>query len=100
MCNPRTIESGAAGVALVNPSASRASTRRTIEGVRFVKGRRGALWRPDPDLFAMRWHASDGAPHLVVDTGTFTGAVVNKIEVSEETCKWSLIALERMLAVR
>ena len=28
------------------------------------------------------------------------GAVVNKIEVDEETTKWSLIALERMLAVR
>ena len=28
------------------------------------------------------------------------GAVVNKIDVDEETTKWSLIALERMLAVR
>ncbi len=28
------------------------------------------------------------------------GAVVNKIEVEEETSKWSLIALERMLAVK
>ncbi|MGB7343107.1 MAG: quinolinate synthase NadA [Pirellulaceae bacterium] len=28
------------------------------------------------------------------------GVVVNKIEVDEETTKWSLIALERMLAVR
>lgn len=28
------------------------------------------------------------------------GAVVNKIEVDEETTKWSLIALERMLAVK
>ena len=28
------------------------------------------------------------------------GAVVNLIEVSEEDTRWSLIALERMLAVR
>jgi quinolinate synthase len=28
------------------------------------------------------------------------GAIVNKIEVDEETSKWSLIALERMLAVK
>lgn len=70
---------GAAGVSLVRASAGRSAVSRTIPRIGFAPIRAIKTYRPDEDYMVIRTPVVSGPPQLVVNTGTFSGAEVNKL---------------------
>ncbi len=80
---------GAAGVALASSSATRGAARRAVPQLRFQGIPPIETWTPESMMFGFGAGAApvDGPPRLVIDTGTFSGAVVNQVAFSPDG-KW------------
>lgn len=75
---------GATGVALVAPSATRGAVDRTVSGIKHRRLTATKLYEAELDFNRSYAAPPDGPPRLTIDTGTFSGAVVNKLAFSPD----------------
>jgi len=75
---------GAMGVPLVNSSPSRGAVLRTLSAMALEPIYEKELWLPELDFMRVGNFPVDGPPRLMVDTGGFSGAVVNKVAFSPD----------------